>query len=95
MNAAKYIEILVHFMKRLHGVRPQYAQEGSWFFVHKNVRSHTANIFKQLVTKKGMVQIEHLPYKPDFNPPVFFQFPPFKLALKEKRFDNILDIQQN
>ncbi|GFX22520.1 hypothetical protein TNCV_2784561 [Trichonephila clavipes] len=30
MNAARYIEILIRFMKRLHRVRPQYAQRGHY-----------------------------------------------------------------
>ncbi|GFW16179.1 uncharacterized protein TNCV_4263441 [Trichonephila clavipes] len=44
--------------------------------------------------KKGMVQIEHSPFSPNFNPPDFFLFPRLKLALKEKRFDNIFDVQR-
>ncbi|GFV55449.1 hypothetical protein TNCV_3776361 [Trichonephila clavipes] len=35
-------------------------------------------------------QIEHPPYSLDLNPSHFFLLPRLKLALKEKRFDNIL-----
>ncbi|GFX90209.1 mariner Mos1 transposase [Trichonephila clavipes] len=51
MIAARYIEILTHFLKRLRRVQPQYSQQGSWFFVHDNIRPHTANIVKQFLVK--------------------------------------------
>src|SRR5215510_16122621 len=82
-------------MKRLSRVRPQYARPGSWFFVHDNARPHTANIVKQFLATKGVVQLEHPPYSTDLNPPDFFLFPRLKLALKGKRFDDIPDIQRN
>ncbi|GFW62967.1 protein GVQW3 [Trichonephila clavipes] len=45
--------------------------------------------------KKGVGQIDHPPYSPDLNPTHFFLFPRLKLALKGKRFDDILDTQRN
>ncbi|GFX30391.1 histone-lysine N-methyltransferase SETMAR [Trichonephila clavipes] len=53
------------------------------------------NIVEQFLVKKQMVQTEHAPFSPDFNPPDFFLFPRFKLVLKGKRFDEISDIQRN
>ncbi|GFV11735.1 histone-lysine N-methyltransferase SETMAR [Trichonephila clavipes] len=64
------------------------------FCVHDNARPHTANIVKQFLTKKELVQIEHPPYSPDPNLPDFFLFPRLKLVLKGKRIDDIPDIQQ-
>ncbi|GFS62126.1 hypothetical protein TNCV_476791 [Trichonephila clavipes] len=52
MNAARYIGVLTCFTKHLRRVRPQYAQQGSLFFVHNNARNHTVNIVKQLVSSK-------------------------------------------
>ncbi|GFW81087.1 histone-lysine N-methyltransferase SETMAR [Trichonephila clavipes] len=67
-----------------------------FFFVHDSARSHTTNIVKQLMAKRGEgVQIEHPPYSPDLNPSNFFPFPRLRLALKGKRFDDIPDIQRN
>ncbi|GFT81339.1 hypothetical protein TNCV_3672361 [Trichonephila clavipes] len=80
INVAKYIEILIRFMKRQRRVRSQDAQQGSWFFVQENARPHTANIAKQFLVKKGVVQIEHPPFSPYLNPPDFFLFPRLKLA---------------
>ncbi|GFW06323.1 hypothetical protein TNCV_37971 [Trichonephila clavipes] len=94
MNAARYIEISTHFMKRLRRVRPQYAQQSSWFFVRDNARPHTANIVKQFLAKKEVVKTEHPPFNnrsPNLYRPNFFLFP--RLALKGKRFDDIPDIQ--
>ncbi|GFX29225.1 hypothetical protein TNCV_3217591 [Trichonephila clavipes] len=74
MNAARYIEILTRSMKRLSRVRPQYAQQGSWFFVHDYYRPPTANIVKQFLAKNGVVQIEHPSFSSDLHPPDFFLF---------------------
>ena len=43
----------------------------------------------------GVVQIEHPTYSTDLNPPYYFLFPLLKLVLKQKRFDDIPDIQRN
>ncbi|GFW68530.1 hypothetical protein TNCV_3300721 [Trichonephila clavipes] len=93
MNAARYIEILTHVMKFLRRIRPQCAQQGSWFFVHDNALPYTANIIKMFLAKEKVLQIEHPPFSPDLNPPDFFLSPRLKLALRRKRLDDISDIQ--
>ncbi|GFX51532.1 uncharacterized protein TNCV_5012361 [Trichonephila clavipes] len=65
-----------------------------FFFVHDNVHPFTANIVKQFLAKKGLVQIEHPPYSPDLRSPEFLILPRLKLALKGKRFDDIPGIQR-
>ncbi|GFT25497.1 hypothetical protein TNCV_3173761 [Trichonephila clavipes] len=52
MNAARFIEMLTRFMKRLRRVWTQFAYQGSWFLVHDNDRSHTANIVKKFLKKR-------------------------------------------
>ncbi|GFY05234.1 histone-lysine N-methyltransferase SETMAR [Trichonephila clavipes] len=94
MNAARYMEIFTPFRKSLRKVRPHYAQQGSGIFVHDNARPHTVNGIKEFLAKQGVVQIEHPPFSLDLNPPDFFLFPPLKLALVRKRFDDISDIQR-
>ncbi|GFX69196.1 hypothetical protein TNCV_3563721 [Trichonephila clavipes] len=59
VNARSYIKILTHFKRRLRSVRPQHAQQSTWFIVHDNAHPHTASIVKQFLAKKGMGQIEH------------------------------------
>ncbi|GFU19016.1 hypothetical protein TNCV_430571 [Trichonephila clavipes] len=76
-------------------VLPQYAQRGSWRFVHDNAHPHTANIVKQFLEQKRAEQIKHPPYSPDLNGPDFFRFTPLKLALKGNKFDDTPDIQRN
>ncbi|GFX87676.1 tyrosine-protein kinase Btk29A [Trichonephila clavipes] len=93
MNAARYIEILICFMKSLRRVQPQYAQQGSRFFVYDNACPHATNIVKRFLAKKGVEEIKRPLYSPDLNPPDFFLFPRLKLALKGKRFDDIPNIQ--
>ncbi|GFW35993.1 hypothetical protein TNCV_4928571 [Trichonephila clavipes] len=75
MNAARHIENLTRFMKRLLRARPQCAQQDSWIFLHDNARPHTANTIKQFLANKEVVQTEHPPFSPDLNPPNFFLLP--------------------
>ncbi|GFS68880.1 hypothetical protein NPIL_635001 [Nephila pilipes] len=95
MNAARYIEILTLFTKRLRRVRPQYVQQGSscYFFCSEQCSQPISS--NSSWQKKVVVQIENPPHSPDLNPPDFFLIPRLKLALKRKRFDNIPDIQRN
>ncbi|GFW03765.1 hypothetical protein TNCV_2538761 [Trichonephila clavipes] len=95
MIAARYIKILTGFMKRLRRVRLQYAQQGSWFFVHGNACPCTPNIVKQFLSENGMVQTEHPAFSPDLNHPDFFLFSRLKFVLKGKKFDGVPDIQRN
>ncbi|GFT73422.1 hypothetical protein TNCV_1700161 [Trichonephila clavipes] len=95
MNSARYIGILTRSMKRLRRVRSQYAQQGSWFFVHDNAHPHTSNVVKPSLPEKVVGQNEHPLFLPDHNLPDYFLLSRFKLALKGKIFDDISDIQQN
>ncbi|GFS67743.1 hypothetical protein TNCV_4364101 [Trichonephila clavipes] len=46
------IAVMMRIMRVIHALRPQYAQQGSRFFVHDNAHLHTANIVKQFLIKK-------------------------------------------
>ncbi|GFV84707.1 mariner Mos1 transposase [Trichonephila clavipes] len=91
MNAARYIEILTRFMKRLRRVRPQYTQQSSRLFIQAMLTLTQLISSNSSWQKKGVIQIEHPTYSPDLSPPDFLLFPLLKLALKGKRFD----IQRN
>ncbi|GFV90344.1 hypothetical protein TNCV_4380591 [Trichonephila clavipes] len=70
-------------MKRLRRVRPQYApqyplqyeQQESCIYVHNNACTRTANIVKQLLEKKEVMQYGHPPCSIDLNTLDFFLFP--------------------
>ncbi|GFS96215.1 mariner Mos1 transposase [Trichonephila clavipes] len=102
LNAAWCIEILIRFIKRLRSVNPFHKTYPN---THSKVHefcslqcSLSHRQYRQTVPgKKGArMQIEHPPlYSTDFNPPNFFLFVRLKLALKGKRLDDTLNIQQN
>jgi len=48
---------------------------------------------QQFLAKNKMAAIPHPPYSLDLVPCDFLLFPKFKLKLKERRFDNIEEIQ--
>ncbi|GFW43290.1 hypothetical protein TNCV_2923381 [Trichonephila clavipes] len=62
----------------------------------ENIQKPLHSQYRQTIHgKKGLAQIEYLPFSPDFNPPDFFLLPRLKYALKGKRFNDISDVQGN
>jgi hypothetical protein len=42
VNKEYYVEVLFCLVQRMHRVRPQFQERGSWFLLHDNTRPHTA-----------------------------------------------------
>ncbi|GFU27258.1 hypothetical protein TNCV_1694181 [Trichonephila clavipes] len=95
-KAARYIEILIRFMKRLHSVRPStHNKDNGLLFMTMLALTQPMSSNSSWQKKGERLQIERPPFSPNINPPDFFQFPRLKLALKGKRLDDIFDIQRN
>lgn len=95
INKDYYKEVLQRLVKRIHRVRPQFHEKGSWFLLHDNARPHTALLVKEFLANNGIVELHHPPYSPDLSPPDFFLFPKVKTSLKGQRFANVEDITKN
>jgi hypothetical protein len=53
-NKECYVEVLSRVVQRIHGVRPQFEERGSWFLLHDSARPHTAVSIKQFLAKQGI-----------------------------------------
>jgi len=95
VNKEYYLEVLKRLVARIHRIRPQFRETGSWMLLHDNARPHTAVIIKQFLAKSGIVALNHPSYSPDLSPADYFLFPKIKTALKGHRFDDRKDIEKN
>ncbi|GBL64998.1 hypothetical protein AVEN_35363-1 [Araneus ventricosus] len=58
-----------------------------------NARPHTATLVKRFLPQYGVTELSHPPYSPDLSPVDFFLFPKLKMALKGRKFTDIMHIQ--
>jgi len=55
VNAQCYLGVLKRLWDRIHRVRPEYKEVGSWFLLHDNAPSHKALIVREFLAKKGII----------------------------------------
>ncbi len=80
INADYFIKVLQAFLKVFRRKRAEMAENG-WILHFDNAPSHTANLTKTFMARKGIRTIRHPPYSPDLAPADFFFFPKAKEAL--------------
>ena len=89
----------VEVVKRLHDAvrrkRPRFWSSGDWLFHHDNAPANSSNVVQQFLAKHKILQLRQPPYSPDIAPCDLWMFPKLKMALKEKRFDDVQTIQSN
>lgn len=62
--------------------RPDLWSNNSWILHQDNAPAHNALSFKQLLSDKRIIVLEHPPYSTDLNPCDFFMLPNVKCTLK-------------
>ena len=90
INKEYYVEVLKRLRDAVRRKRPPYWSSGNWLLHHDNAPAHSSNLVQNFLAKHKIVQLCQPPYSPDF-----WMFPKLKIALKEKRFDDIETIQSN
>ncbi|XP_054707333.1 mediator of RNA polymerase II transcription subunit 13-like [Uloborus diversus] len=93
VNAAYYLSVLKRLWARIHRVRPEYQNQGTWSFLHDNAPAHKILMVRNFLAQKSIVVLDHPPYSPDLAPADFWLFPKLKLAMKGKHFVTVSDIQ--
>ncbi len=63
---ATFCVLVMDYLSR---VRPEMWRDRKFFLLHDNAHRHTAAIIQQFLAKKGVEQLSHPPYSPDFSPP--------------------------
>lgn len=95
VNGQYYLTILDRLWKRVHRIRPEYRQPGSWSLLHDNAPAHKCVAVRKFLCDKQITVVDHPPYSPDLAPCDFYLFPKLKIFLKGSHFDSIEEIQSS
>jgi transposase len=72
VNGTFYKEVIKRLLARVHGVRPEFQESGSWYLLHDNAPEHSSGVFSDFLAKRGIPVLSHPPYTPDLGPTDFF-----------------------
>ena len=74
---------------------PQLWATSGWQLHHNNVPAHASRLMQSFPVKHQIAQVAQPHYSPDLAPCDFWFFPRLKSPLKRKRFQTIIEIQEN
>jgi histone-lysine N-methyltransferase SETMAR len=95
MNQTVYIAVLQRLRDPIRRKRPHKWSSGTWLLHHDNAPCHAALSVREFLAKHSILVVPHPPYSSDLAPCDFFFFPRLKSTLKEKRFQDVAEIQLN
>lgn len=95
VNKEYYVAVMRRLREAIRRKRPNLWQNNSWLLHHDNAPAHTSKLVREYLVKNNTNILPQAPYSPDMAPADFFLFPKLKLPLRGRRFDSILDIQEN
>lgn len=94
VNAVFYLGVMKRLLARIHRVRPEYRENGSWRLLHDNAPAHRSTLVTDFLTKNHILTVNHSPYSPDLAPFDFYLFGKLQTAMKGKRYDDVNHIQK-
>jgi len=89
------IDILRRLRDAVRRKRPGKGGPDIWFPLHDYAPAHLSVFVKDFLAKNNVATQEHSPYSPNLYQADFYRFPPFKSALKGRRFGGVTDIIKN
>jgi hypothetical protein len=75
VNRKFYKEVIKRLIARVDRVRPEFQESGSWYLLHYNEPAHSSGVVSELLAKRGIPVLPHLPYSPNLAPADFFSIP--------------------
>ena len=90
INKEYYVKVLKRLRDAVRIKRPHFWSSGDWLVHHDNAAAQSSNLVQQFLAKHKVVQLRQPPYSPDMAPCDFWMFPKLKMALKRKRFDDVV-----
>ena len=93
VNAVYYLGVMKRLLTRIHRVRPEYRESGSWCLFHDNAPSHRSTLVTDFLIKNHILTLNHSPYSPDLAPCDFYLFGKLHFAMKGKRYKDVEHIQ--
>jgi hypothetical protein len=74
VNDKFYKEAIKRIIARVHHVRPEFQENGSWYRLHDNAPSHFSGVVLKFLAKRGISALSHPSYSPDLAPADFLYF---------------------
>jgi histone-lysine N-methyltransferase SETMAR len=65
-------EVIKRLIARVHCIRREFQESGSWYLLHDNALVHFSGVVSEFLTKRGTPVLSHPPYSPDLAQ--FFYF---------------------
>lgn len=97
-----YKEVLVRLREKIRTKRPQLYggtlgghHRSSWFLQHDAAPGHNSVAIREYLAAKRIPVLPHPSYSPDLSPCDFFLFPRIKEFLKDKTFDEPIDVKRS
>jgi transposase len=72
VNGRFYKEVIKGLIARVHRVRPEFQENGSWYLLHDNAPTHSLGVVSEFLAKRGIPVLSHPHYSPDLSPADFF-----------------------
>ena len=95
MNKEMYTDILRCLRDAVRRKPPEKQRTNSRFLLHDNGPAHRSVLVKDFLANNNVTTLEHTQHSPDLIPADFYLFPPFKTAMKGRRFCDVTDIIKN
>jgi hypothetical protein len=87
-------EVIKRLIARVHRVRPEFQEGGSWYLLHDNAPAHSSGFLCDFLAKRGIPVLSHPSCSPDLASADFFLVSKIKIAMKDTRFEAVPSIQQ-
>jgi hypothetical protein len=72
VNGNFYKKAIKRLIARVHRVRPEFPESGSWYLLHNNAPAHYSGVVSQFLVKRGIPVLSHPPHSRDFSPADIF-----------------------
>jgi hypothetical protein len=94
VNCEFYKEVIKRLSARVHCVKPEFQESGSWYLLHDNASAHFSGIFFEFLVKQGIPVLSHPPCSPNLVSADLFLFSELKNVMEGMRFKAVSSIQQ-
>jgi transposase len=94
VNGKFYKETIKRLMARVHRVRPEFRERGSWYLPPDNAPAYSSGFVSEFLAKRRIPVLYHPPNSHDLAPADFYLFPKLKIAMKGTRFEGVPLIQE-
>jgi histone-lysine N-methyltransferase SETMAR len=72
VNGKFYKKVIKRPIGRVHRVRPEFQESGSWYLLQDNAPAHSSGVVSEFLAKRRIPVLPHPPYSPDLSPAQFF-----------------------